>query len=201
MVANDEAAVVVNFYEVLGHDPAPMASVCAANGLFDVHAQVHGSAAAIPTYARGSRLVDYCIASVALEPHVNACGFNLFNENIYSDHRASFVDLALKVFIGHDAPSLTRPDMRFVSTSSPDVNKFVQKMYMHLANNMVFHQFEDFCLDADVSADSWRATNKSTPPSDTPFPPPKNTVPNPQNHHGPPNSIWPVSRFATGKQR
>jgi hypothetical protein len=148
MVANDEAVVVIgDFNEVLGQDLALMAAVCAAHSLFDVH-------------AHGTKRVDYCVASGSLEPHVTACGFNLFNENNHSDRQASFVDFTLKVFFRHVTPSLARADMRFVSTSGPDVTKFVQKMYVHLAENKVFHQFQDFCLDVDVAAEPWRAANK-----------------------------------------
>jgi hypothetical protein len=153
-------AIVGDFNEVLGQDPVLMALVCATHRLFDVHAKFHGLDADILTYARGTKRVDYCVASDSLEPHVTACGFNQFNENIHSNHRVAFVDFVLKVFFGHNTPSLEQPDMRFVSTSSPDVTKFVQKMYRHLAENKVFHQFQYFCLNVDVAAEPWRDANK-----------------------------------------
>jgi endonuclease/exonuclease/phosphatase family metal-dependent hydrolase len=87
LVHNDEKVVVVgDFNELLGHDPGLMASVCAANHLFDVHPKFHGEVANIPTYTRSSKRLDYCAASASLEPYVAASGFNLFNECIHSDH-------------------------------------------------------------------------------------------------------------------
>jgi hypothetical protein len=73
LVTNDEQVVVGgDFNELLGHNPGLMASVCAKNSLFDVHALFHGGAADIPTYARGSTKLDYCIASTSLEPYIAA---------------------------------------------------------------------------------------------------------------------------------
>jgi hypothetical protein len=132
-----------------------MASVCAKNNLFDIQAHFHGDMAQIPTYARGSTRLDYCLASSRLKQYIEVSGFNLFNEYIHSDHPASFLNIRLKAFFGQDTPKLARPDMRFVSTSSPDVTKFVIAMYSHLAENKIFHQFADFDINVDVIADPW----------------------------------------------
>jgi hypothetical protein len=114
LVTNDEKVVVVgDFNKLLGHDPGLMASVCAKSSLFDVHAIFHGGAADIPTYARGSKRLNYCIASTSLESYIAVSGFNLFNECLHSDHRALFVDFRLKAFFGHGPPTLVRPDLRF----------------------------------------------------------------------------------------
>jgi hypothetical protein len=115
LVANDEAIIIVgDFHEKLGSVQSLMASICAKNNLFDTQAHFHGDGAQIPTYARGSTRLDYCLASSRREPYIEASGFHLFNEYIHSDHQASFVNIRLKSFF-----RLARPDMRFVSTSSP----------------------------------------------------------------------------------
>jgi hypothetical protein len=55
-VVNKEAIVIIgDFNEALGRDAGLMASVCSNNGLFDVHALVHGGQADIPTYTCGSK--------------------------------------------------------------------------------------------------------------------------------------------------
>jgi hypothetical protein len=112
LVNNDEKVVIVgDFNELLGHDLGLMASVCAANNLFNVHAKFHGEAANIPTYARGSKRLDYCAAFTSLESYVAGSRFNLFNRCIHSDHQALFVDFLLKAFFGHGSPTLVRPDL------------------------------------------------------------------------------------------
>jgi hypothetical protein len=162
LVHNEEKVVAVgNFNEVLGHDPGLMASVCAANHLFDVHAKFHGEAANIPIYARGSKRLDYCAASASLEPYVAASRFNIFNECIlHSDHIALFADFLLEAYFGHAPPTLVRPDLRFISTSSPEVSKFVWKMHSHLSENRAFHRYHEFCLDVNVVDEPWRLANQ-----------------------------------------
>jgi hypothetical protein len=161
-VANQEAIIIVgDFNEQLGRLPNLMASVFAKNDLFDVHARFHGIAADIPTYARGTTRLDYCGASVRLTDFIHSSGFSLFNEHFHSDHRASFVDIRLKSFFGHDTPTaLAQPEHRFVTSSSANVSKFVQKMYSHLHGHKAFHQYQNFCLDADVVDAPGRQANK-----------------------------------------
>jgi hypothetical protein len=138
-----------------------MASVFAKNDLFDVHARFHGIAADMPTYAWGTTRLDYCGASVQLSNFVHSCGFNLCDDHFHSDHRASFVDILLKSFFGHATPTLVRPEDRFVTSSSSDVSKFVQKMvYSHLAEQKAFHQYQSFGVEVDVVDEPWRKGNK-----------------------------------------
>jgi hypothetical protein len=71
-----------------------------------------------------------------------------------------FLDIRLKAFLGHGTPKLASPDLRFVSSASPDVKKFVRKMFSHLHENKVFHQYQDFRLDKDIAAKHWVLANK-----------------------------------------
>jgi hypothetical protein len=159
--ANREAIIITgDFNETLGTNPRLMASVCAEHHMFDVQAHFHGDSADIATYIRGTKRLDYCLASPELEKYIVASGYNLFNEHIFSDHRASFMDIHLKYFFGHELPRLTRPDLRFMSTNSPDVSKFIHKMHSHLTENKAFHQFHEFCIDLDAVDEPWHLANK-----------------------------------------
>jgi hypothetical protein len=160
LTANNESVVVMgDFNETLGTNPRMMAKVCADHDLFDVLFQKHGDDVQIPTCARGTKRLDYCLASAPLQPIILACGYNLFNEYFFSDHRAIFVDFRLKEFFGHSTPKLVNPDQRFASSSSPTIKKFIHKMYSHLVNNQVFHKYQVFCLDRDVLDKLWVMAN------------------------------------------
>jgi hypothetical protein len=152
--------IMVDFNESLGSDPRLMGSIFAAHDLFDVISNFHGDAAEIPTYIRGTKRLDYATASSSMCHLICACGYNLFNENIHSDHRASFVDLRLKDYFGHATPSLASPDLRFVSSSSPDIKQFIRKVHSHLRENKVFHSYQEFRLDREVLDDPWRMANQ-----------------------------------------
>jgi hypothetical protein len=64
MIANQETVMIMgDFDEFLGLDPRLMGSVCASHDLFDVISNFHGESAEIPTYARGTKRVDYAAVS------------------------------------------------------------------------------------------------------------------------------------------
>jgi hypothetical protein len=122
MIANHETVMIMgDFNESLGFALRLLGSVCASNDLFDVISNFHGESAEIPTYARGTKRLDYAVASASLRQLICACGYNLFNENMHSDHQTSFVDLCLKDFFGHITLTLSIPDLRFVLSASPAV--------------------------------------------------------------------------------
>jgi hypothetical protein len=155
----EELILCGDFNEQLGDDPNLMSNVCAANDLFDVLDNRFGDDANVPTYIRGSTRLDYVFASSGLHTHVKACGLNLFNEVIFSDHRAHFADFSLTAYLGNSPPTVVRSDLRFISTDSADVSKFIEKTYDHLDENKVFHKFQEFLLDVDVSARPWDLAN------------------------------------------
>jgi hypothetical protein len=161
LVVNGETIAVLGaFNEAPRKNPRLITSVCAEHHLFDAHAHFLGDNADIPTYARGSKRLDYCLVSAQIEQYIGDCGFNWFNEYIHSDHRAFFVDFRLKDFFGHGTPRLARPDQPFVSTSSPDVTKFITKMYSHLSENKAFNKYQGLYLAADVVEQPWQLANK-----------------------------------------
>jgi hypothetical protein len=84
----------------------------------------------------------------------------LFNELIHLDHRAQFVDFKSKSFFGHGAPTLARPDLRSITSSSTEVTKFVYKMHAHLTEQSAFHKYQEFQLDGEVLDAPWKMANK-----------------------------------------
>jgi hypothetical protein len=159
-ILNNEAIILVgDFNERLGDDPNLMASICGEFDLLDVHDFQHGDAATVPTYIRGSKRLDYCFVTPGLAPFVRRSGVNLFNEYYHSDHRALFLDIDLKAYLGDSLPKLARPDQRFVSSRSQHVAKFVSGVYAHLMENKVFHKYSDYCLDVDVLHAPWNTAN------------------------------------------
>jgi hypothetical protein len=132
-----------------------MSTVCATHDLFDVHDRRFGDAAQVPNYIRGSKKLDYVFASLGLDRHVTSCGLNLFNEHFSSDHHALFANFSLAQFLGTTLPVLIRSDLRFISSDSADVSKFIGKTNSQLHENKVFHLYQDFLLDADLSTTPW----------------------------------------------
>ena len=63
--------------------------------LIDIHVRCHGIDGEPPTFARGSRRIDYMLATKGINEYVVAAGILPFNEFCTSDHRALFADIAL----------------------------------------------------------------------------------------------------------
>jgi hypothetical protein len=76
----EEVIICGDFNERFGDDSTLVVNICAKHDLFDVHGNKFGDSADVFTYVRGSNRLDYIFTTTTLHPHVQACGFNLFNE-------------------------------------------------------------------------------------------------------------------------
>jgi hypothetical protein len=150
---------VGDFNEQLGDDPNLIALTCAQFNLFEALDYHHGEEAMVPTYIRGSKRLDYAFLQQELQPFLLASGLNMFNECVHSDHRATFLDINLRAFLGECMPKLAQPSQRSVTSKNQSVNKFVSKVHAHLTENKVFHQFQEFLLDIDGMEKPWGRAN------------------------------------------
>jgi hypothetical protein len=90
--SNQDILLMGDFNESIGANPARMASVMTSGFLTDVFCYRHGLHQEKPTYARGSKRVDYILTSQRLVEHVKYTGAEPFNSRIFSDHQGLFVD-------------------------------------------------------------------------------------------------------------
>ena len=87
-----------DFNESIGVKPQEMASVMHEGELTDVFCYKHGIDQEKPTYARGTKRVDYILVSTRLTEFIQATGGEPFNFRIFSDHRGLFVDFSVPGF-------------------------------------------------------------------------------------------------------
>jgi hypothetical protein len=151
--------IVGDFNEQLSDDPNLIASTCAQFNLCEALEYHHGDGAMVPTYICGSKRLDYVFVQQELQPFLLASGLNLFNECVYSDHRATFLDINLRAFLGDCVPKLAQLQHHSVTSKSQFVDKFVSKVHLHLVENKVFHQYQEFLLDIDGMAKPWVPAN------------------------------------------
>ena len=81
-------------------------------------AHFHGLENEVSTYSRGRRRVDFIFISQQIIPFVRHCGYEPFNEHIFSDHRLMFVDLDKSLF-STELISIKPPQLRGISSSDP----------------------------------------------------------------------------------
>jgi hypothetical protein len=157
---NRETVIIVgDFNKQVSDDPNLIASTCAQFNLFEALDDNHGDEAMVPTYIRGFKRLDYNFLQQEVQPFLLASGLNRSNECVHSDHRATFLDINIRAFLGDCMPKLAQPNQRSVTSKSQSVDEFVSKVYSHVLENKVFHQFQEFLVDIDGMEKPWVRAN------------------------------------------
>ena len=97
--------------------------------LVDPMTQFHNLEEEVSTYARGPNRVDFMFVSEEVLPFVNACGYDSFNENIFSDHRLMFMDIDKKLFNSENINQHERQQRGVNSANSKSIIKYVTKLH------------------------------------------------------------------------
>ena len=87
--------------------------------LVDIHVRKHGTDDEPPTYARGSKRIDYILTSAEISDYVTAAGILPLHEFITSDHRALFIDVALKEYLRDDPNPMVPACCRGIQSNDP----------------------------------------------------------------------------------
>jgi exonuclease III len=138
--ADHDIILMGDFNESIGVNPAGMASVMTKGELTDAFCHRHSLLQEKPTYARGSKRVDYILLSSRVLNYVSKTGAEPFNFRIFSDHRGLFVDFSLPGFFDR-APNLLVPaksrDLIY------DCPRHVRKYLLFMATYLKDHNIED----------------------------------------------------------
>jgi hypothetical protein len=82
----------------------------------------------IPTYARGTKKIDYILTSASLIKYISNLGclpFYMYNN---SDHRGMFIEISESLI--DDKIELKKPAQRYIGTNSPNYDIFKYKQYI-----------------------------------------------------------------------
>ena len=165
--------LVGDFNEALGSDPDGMVKIATQFDLLDVMA-TRSSSVPPATYARGSRRLDYALASASVCHAVKSSGYDAFNSRISSDHRGYYLDFHTTLLFGSDTQQLASRTIRTLSsTNHTQITAYIRKKYELLDKCNAFdraqklsdpgtrHRFSER-LDTDVTKASLVA-EKSLP--------------------------------------
>jgi hypothetical protein len=121
--------VVGDFTEKLGADPDGMAKIAGNLGLIELMTSRHSSA--LPaTYARGSKCLDYALASPSVNEALISSGYEEFNARIASDHRGYFFDFDTNILFGSETQQLATSTKRGLSSSNVhQVTEYIQEKH------------------------------------------------------------------------
>ena len=125
--AGKDIILTGDFNDTIGESHNALTLAILEIGLQDVIAIQHGFDTNIATYKRGPRRIDYVFVSRRILNHVNACGYDRFDEILCSDHRAYYLDLSIPGLFGNDLPILCSPANRTIRGDQPsNVTKYIK---------------------------------------------------------------------------
>ena len=87
--------------------------------LFDIHVRKHGTEEEPPTYARGTKRIDYILTTAEISEFVTAAGILPLHEFVTSDHRALFIDVSLLQYLRGDPNPLAPASCRGLKSNDP----------------------------------------------------------------------------------
>ena len=140
--ANTSILLVGDFNEQFGVDPDGMEKLAASLQLMDLMASRHSSAHPA-TYARGTKRLDYALASSHVCDALRASGYEEFNSRIASDHRGYYFDFDTEMLFGSQTQPLESPTKRgLTSANVRQVTKYIREKYRILEEHNVFSRAE-----------------------------------------------------------
>ncbi|KAI2509161.1 hypothetical protein MHU86_5280 [Fragilaria crotonensis] len=123
-----------------------MSKIAGQLGLIDVFARRNSSTPPV-TYARGTKRLDYALASPAVSDAVISAGYEAFNAHIVSDHRGFYLDFDSNVLFGSDTQKLVSAEKRDLSSNNTQqVTEYIREKY-----RILFHHHNAFVRSAQLT--------------------------------------------------
>ncbi|KAI2490363.1 hypothetical protein MHU86_24203 [Fragilaria crotonensis] len=124
-----EILLIGDFNEPLGTDPDGMSKIAGDHRLMDIMARRHSSEPPA-TYARGSRRLDYALASAHICNALVRAGYDAFNNGIATDHRGYFMDFRTDILFGSETQTLvTRTRRELSSSNRKQVTAYIRRKH------------------------------------------------------------------------
>jgi hypothetical protein len=114
--------------------------------LVDPLIQRHGTDSEPPTYARGSKRIDYILVSERLSEYVTSCGILPLHSICFSDHQAIFIDIEVQLFLRSEPPSNLTRVSRGISSEDP---RAVKRYQANLSAALDKYDFESMISEVD----------------------------------------------------
>jgi hypothetical protein len=132
--------VMGDFNEVVGRNASGFAKITSSFQLVDVLGHFHSVQTEVPTYARGTKRLDYVFCSADLLPAVASCGAEPFNQHIFSGC-ALFLDWHEDILFGSKCPSLAPHAQRcFVAKHRPSVIKYIDELHKYSIDHNILER-------------------------------------------------------------
>jgi hypothetical protein len=145
-----------DFNKVVGRNASGFAKITSSFQLVEILGHFHSVKNKVLTYAQGTERLGYTFCSDTLLPAVARCGAEPFNQHIFSDHRALFVDWHEDVLFGSKSPTIVpHVQRRLQAKHRPSVSKYVDTLHEYCVDHNVFERLHKLQQDPDgIKAES-----------------------------------------------
>ena len=127
--------------EELGSDIQGFARLSAKWNLVEVIQHFHGMVDEPPTYARGTKRLDYVFCTPNLLSSIKQCGILPYSEIIDSDHRAIYVDFDTQTLMGGDLAILSATPVRILrARDSKAREEYVEAVAKYMEDHRVLQR-------------------------------------------------------------
>jgi hypothetical protein len=131
----EEIIVLMDANDTLQMPNSQLTSWAVKLNLSDVHTTLHGTVDEPATYSRGSSRIDYILSTEGILNYITEAGILPLHELVLSDHRALFIDVNMRAFLGGDPYDIMNINNRNLSTSDPRTVVKYQKLLLEGLEN------------------------------------------------------------------
>jgi hypothetical protein len=155
---NHEIILMIDANEEIGKKPGGIGKVMADNGLYDIMANQHHTETYPPSYARGTKRIDYIFGTEQIQTHCKTSGILPLNIGYPSDHQAVFlrVDLQsiMSTIIHPNIPDKLQTD-----------NKYTMEVLKHIAQRKQLPEIDTYLTPDEVARGfkKWRESTSTSP--------------------------------------
>ena len=133
--------------EVVGKDLTGFPKITSKYLLVDIHGHFHNNQTEVPTYPQGNDRLDFVFWTLPLLSAVLQCGAEPFNQHIFSDHRALFVDWdESKLFGSSVSTMVSSKQRRLQSKSLPSRNNYIHELHQYCIDHTIFQRIDKLML-------------------------------------------------------
>ena len=138
-----------DFNEEFGADPDGMAKLATTCQLVDIMSS-RNSSKPPATYARGTKRLDYALASTHVQESLIRSGYEPFNSRISTDHRGFYMDFSTHNLFGSETQKLADRSRRKLSTSNhKQVTAYIRRKHDLLTKCNAFERIQRINLEGN----------------------------------------------------
>jgi hypothetical protein len=114
-----EIILMLDANEEIGRKPGGLGQIIAKNGLFDVMANQHNTEIYPPTYARGTKRIDYIFGTEKIQQYCKSSGILPFNIGYPSDHAPIYIRIDLQKILATEIHPIESHANRLIVSATP----------------------------------------------------------------------------------